>query len=173
MPRKPFIITFAGVVGSSKTPVAMYLSAKLGLPIYQNDAVRTEVIEDLLHFDAAEHQRRRDERVADIFQRRLSFIGDASMDHEWTSIRKSLVDYGYDWFIISLDLSRGLLEKLYQAKKYHESRERLDTLLSEHEAFLQAYSEDVALHITDASFSARLEQSFAAVQTWLSSRQTI
>ncbi len=41
------VILFAGAVGSGKTPISNYLSYKLNLPIYNNDAIRSEVIEDL------------------------------------------------------------------------------------------------------------------------------
>ena len=39
-------ITFAGCVGSSKTPISNYLSTKLNLPIFNNDAIRSEIIEN-------------------------------------------------------------------------------------------------------------------------------
>jgi len=41
-----FCLTFAGAAGSSKTPISNYLSTKLLLPVFNNDAIRTEVIED-------------------------------------------------------------------------------------------------------------------------------
>lgn len=43
MDGKKFCVTFAGAVGSSKTPVTHYLSCAFCLPILSNDAIRTEV----------------------------------------------------------------------------------------------------------------------------------
>ena len=45
------LITFTGAVGSSKTSIAHFLSSRFGLPIFNNDAIRTEVLEDLGVFD--------------------------------------------------------------------------------------------------------------------------
>ncbi len=44
--KQPICITFAAPVGSSKTPISNYLSGKLNLPIYNNEAARSEIIED-------------------------------------------------------------------------------------------------------------------------------
>jgi len=49
--------------------------------------------------------------------------------------------------MISLDLSKGLLMKLYEAKGYDESLKRLDTLMHDHESFLEKFSDDVGVHI--------------------------
>lgn len=63
MKNKKICITFAGAVGSSKTPISNYLSTKLNLPIFNNDAIRSEVIEDLGIFDSEEHLKRRNARL--------------------------------------------------------------------------------------------------------------
>jgi len=39
-----YIVAFAGVVGSSKTPISNYLSGVFGLPVFNADAVRSEVM---------------------------------------------------------------------------------------------------------------------------------
>jgi cytidylate kinase len=54
MNNKKICITFAGAVGSSKTPISNYLSSRLNLPIFNNDTIRSEVIEDLGVFDNKE-----------------------------------------------------------------------------------------------------------------------
>lgn len=167
MIKKPIIIAFAGVIGSSKTPIATFLSWNLNLPIYNNDAVRSEVLEDLMYYDEPEHKRRRDERLQKIAGNKMSFICDASMDREWEKFRPKLVKLGYRWFIISLDLSKQLILKLYAAKSYHESKQRLDRLFEEHEQFMKDYSNDIGLRITDQLFSQRLPLSFKAVNKWL------
>jgi hypothetical protein len=167
MDHAPFVITFAGVVGSSKTPIASYLSWNLGLPVFNNDAVRCEVMEDLLRFDDKEFRARRDERIRAIVRGSTSFICDASMDREWRGLRPLLAERGYRWFIISLDLSEGFLLKLFEVKEYHESAQRLDQLLKEHAAFASAYRDDVSLRITDEEFPQRLAICLRAVREWL------
>ena len=73
---------------------------------------------------------------------------------------------GYECFIISLDLSADLLNKIYEAKGYRQFAE-LDLRQPEHDAFLQKYGHLVNLHITDEEFSKRLNTSLEAVQAWL------
>ena len=68
------LITFAGAVGSSKTPIAHFLSLRFGLPIFNNDAIRTEVLEDLGVFDEEEYKRRRDTRLKELAEKNVSFI---------------------------------------------------------------------------------------------------
>ncbi|MCC6563838.1 hypothetical protein IT087_03015, partial [Candidatus Uhrbacteria bacterium] len=62
---KPYCISFAGAIGSSKTPIAHYLSLKLGLPIHNNDVVRTEVKEEFGELREGEYEKRRDQRIGE------------------------------------------------------------------------------------------------------------
>ncbi len=160
MPNNKLCVTFAGAVGSSKTPIANYLSTKLNLPVFNNDAIRTEVIEDLGGFDEDAHKARRNERLKGILESGTSFICDVSVDREWEVFKKNLEASGYKWFIISLDLSKDLLVRLYKAKGYFESLERVDQLFNDHEIFLNNFSGDVGLKISDPEFKERLEISF-------------
>ena len=75
--------------------------------------------------------------------------------------------YTYKYFIISLDLSKELLIKLYQAKGYDESLKRLDTLLQDHEKLLERFSDDVGFSISDDQFLNRLELSLKNVDDWI------
>ncbi|OGC46442.1 hypothetical protein A2V49_02830 [candidate division WWE3 bacterium RBG_19FT_COMBO_34_6] len=164
---KKHLITFAGPVGSSKSPIAYYLSHKLNLPIFNNDTIRTEITEDLIVFDQDEYIRRRDLRLKDLLDKNASFIYDASVDREWKNKYKIVNEYKYKYFIISLDLSKDLLLKLYNAKGYHESVERLEQLFIDHQNFLSEYSSIVGIHITDDNFYNRLEICYDAVFKWL------
>ncbi|HUT22184.1 MAG TPA: hypothetical protein VMX18_02105 [Candidatus Bipolaricaulota bacterium] len=164
---KKFCISFAGAVGSSKTPISNYLSIKLNLPVYNNDAVRSEVTEDLGHFDSKEHIKRRDARLKEIVKSGISFICDASIDREWKNYKKLLTDNGYRWFIISLDLSKDFLSKLYEAKGYDESFTRLGQLIDDHEAFLNEYSADVNLRVSDEKFPKRMNMCYDKINEWL------
>lgn len=165
--RKKFIITFAGAVGSSKTPIAYYISWRLGIPIFNNDAIRTEVIEDVGLFNQQEYEKRRDERLNKIAEEGTSLIYDASIDREWTKWKKDVESLKYETFIISMDLSRDFLTSLYNRKKYTDSLEKIDDLISDHNSFLKDFSGDVNLHISDEEFMNRLELSYTKVKEWL------
>jgi len=140
--NKKICITFAGAVGSLKTPISNYLSTKLLLPIFNNDAIRSEVIEDIDIFDNEEYIKRRDSRLEEILKNvnLNSFIYDASVDREWEKLKKKLISYNYDFLIINLDLSKIFLEKLYKAKKYFKSLEHIDKLIQDHNNFINQYS---------------------------------
>lgn len=160
-------ITFAGCVGSSKTPISNYLSTKLNLPIFNNDAILSEIIENKGFWDVEEHRKIRDRRLKEVLDSWISFIADISIDREWIGFKEQLSKYTYKYFIISLDLSKELLIKLYQAKGYDESLKRLDTLLQDHEKFLERFSDDVGFSISDDQFLNRLELSLKNVDDWI------
>jgi predicted kinase len=111
----PICITFAGPVGSSKTPIATYLSWNLNLPVFNNDAIRSEVAEDLGKFDVEVYKQRQKERAEQLIQSGINCILDASIDREWPNVKPKLLEKGYKCFIISLDLSRELMEKLHKS----------------------------------------------------------
>lgn len=165
--KKKCCITFAGVVGSSKSPTAHYLSWNIGFPIQSNDAMRIEVTEDLLRFDADEYSRRLNQRAKEILSSGRSFIYDASVDRKWSKLDGWLKEYDYESFVISLDFSRSLIERIHAAKGYQEAH-RLDALMQEHADFLKNYGDVVNLHINDEQFPDRLELSLIAVKDWLS-----
>jgi len=160
--KKPICITFAGVVGCSKTPIANYLSCKLGLPVFSNDAIRSGVIEDLGFFDEKVHKTRRDNLIGEVLFSKISFICDASQDREWSDFKKIISEYGFDWFIISVDLSKKKLAELYKSKNYTDSLLRLDGLIAEHNKFIEEHPEDVGISINDSNFEKRLELSYSA-----------
>lgn len=166
--NKKVLVTFAGVVGSSKTPIASYLSYKFNLPLFNTDAIRSEVMEDLLSFDEQEYKKRRDIRLSELVKMGKSFILDASVDREWAKYRKIILNEGYRIFMISMDISRERIINLYKTKNYLDSLERVETLYSEHEEFLRGYSNDVSLHITDENFLERLRLSEESLREFLS-----
>ena len=167
MDIKKVCITFAGAVGSSKSPIANYISTRINLPIINNDIIRTEVREDLEGFDEQEYKKRCDERVQTILSSGISFIYDGSIDREWKSLKEVLVKHDYQSFIISLDLSKELLLGLYEKKGYHESKQRVDQLLSDHQKFITEYASDIGVHITDLEFPDRLNIGCAAAVKFL------
>jgi hypothetical protein len=167
MSDKQFCVTFAGVVGSSKTPIAYYLSQRFNLPILNNDAIRTEVIEDYLELNQDEFEKRRNIRGNQLLQSGDSFIFDTSIDRGWKELKDYLNRYDYKYFIISLDLTKDLLTKLYQAKGYTDSLLRLDQLILDHDKFVEEYANEVQVHITDQDFKDRLEISAQELSKWL------
>ncbi len=167
MNKHKFLVAFAGPVGSSKTPIAHYLSYNFGLPIYNNDATRTEVTEDLLSFDEEEYRKRRDSRIREIVEMGRPFILDASIDREWKNYITDINKSGYEVFIISLDLSKEFLLKLYKSKGYNEVYNLVDEFLKDHENFLIKFGKDVSVHITDKNFKMRLKLSAEKLREWL------
>jgi cytidylate kinase len=162
-------IAFAGVVGSSKSQIAYYLSCNAGLPIISNDAIRAEVAADLGRVDVDEYIKRRDERGKLLIRSGKSFIYDASIDREWSRLKSWLSEGGYAHFIISLDLSKDFLTRLYGATGYNgsETMSRIDKLMGDHERFLETYGTDVGIHIKDEDFPDRLGKSLTAVEEWV------
>jgi len=166
--KTKYFITFAGVPGSSKSPIAQYLSENLGLPIFNNDTLRTEVKEDLLEFDQAEFEKRRFDRASAMLGSGKPFIYDASVDRAWGTRSEWLTGQGHEIFIISMDLSEELLKKIYKAKEYVHFANNFDHWQQEHDAFLEKYGDVVNLHITDTEFPSRLQIALDAVRAWLS-----
>jgi hypothetical protein len=164
-------ITFAGAVGSSKTPITNFLSTKLNLPVFNNDAIRSEVTEDLGKFDSEEHLKRRNERLMSVLEDGTSFICDLSVDREWKDFKKQLSLKGYHVFIISLDLSKDFLVRLYESKEYFESLKRIDEIINDHSVFLDNYENDIALHIQDKDFNRRCQISHEEVSKWIKSKK--
>ncbi|HCC29090.1 MAG: hypothetical protein UU09_C0009G0004 [Microgenomates group bacterium GW2011_GWA2_40_6] len=162
-----YIITFAGPVGSSKTPIANYLSCQFNLPIFNNDTVRTEVVEDLGEFNEEEFRKRVLSRVEKLFQSETSFIFDASIDREWKNYCQKTQESKFRTFIINLDFSKDLLKKIYAAKGYQESLPRLDQLMVDHQEFLIEFNSIVNLRLTDIDFPDRLVLSENALKSWL------
>ncbi|MFA5024951.1 MAG: hypothetical protein WC503_00390 [Candidatus Shapirobacteria bacterium] len=162
-----YIITFAGPPGSSKTPLANYLSEKFNLPVFNNDSIRTEVTEDLLKFDEKEFRKRSLNRLAALFKTGNSFILDASIDRQWKSYQEEILKSGYKVFIISLDLSQEFLIKLYKAKNYFKTFIDIDKFFAEHQLFLSNYLSIVNLSINDSNFINRLSLSEECLTIWL------
>lgn len=162
-------IVFAGCVGSSKSQIATYLSWNLGLAITSNDAIRAEVAADLGSVDPDEYIKRRDERGRQLIKSGRSFIYDASIDREWSRLKDWLLGGGYEHFVISLDLSKEFLIRLYSANGYNgeATLSRIDMLIKDHNIFLDNYADDVDLHIRDKDFSLRLSKTLEAVGNWL------
>ena len=164
--KTKYCILFAGVPGSSKSPIAHHIGWNLGLPAFNNDTLRSEVKEDTLEYDVPEYERRRDERAEQLLDKGQPFIYDASIDRSWGKFSHKLKDRGYEYFIISLDPSRERIEKIYKSKEY-DWLDKLDQWQSEHDAFLAEYGDEVGIYIRDEDFSRRLDIGLRAVKDWI------
>ncbi len=164
--KNKFCITFAGPPGSSKTPIATYLSCQLNLPIFNKDAIRTEVKEDLLVSSEEETHSRAHTRISALLNSSRSFILDISVDRNWSETKENLKKFGYRHFVISLDFTKELLVKIWKAKKYDQFQ-YLDDWIVDHNKFVANHKDTIDIHLTDKDFPHRLELCLEATKEWL------
>ena len=178
---RPYIVTFAGVPGTGKTPIAFHISYSFGLPIIQMDAIRLEVREDLL-VDNNDDEEVREEylkrsigRYQELLRKGTCFIDDSSADRSWKQNKGDqfyqLQEYGYDYLIISMDLSKSFIEKLHTANK-SVSNEKLNEYYDDHQEFLTLYSNDIGVHITDDTYIDRMKLCESVVSNFIADRTT-
>jgi predicted kinase len=165
----PFLITFAGMVGTGKSTLAHHLSWNLKLPIFSTDSVRSQVAQDLGRFDPNEYLLRRDQSLTQLIRAKTNFILDASVDREWQHYHQQLAQSGYRAFIISLDYNPKKIRELYQAGHYTNGLDNFDKYHTDHQQFLAAFSTVVNLSLTNADFPQRLPITLKACQQWLTS----
>ncbi len=164
--KKKFVITFSGVPGSSKTPIAYYLSWNLGLPIFNNDTLRTESIEDTGSFNPENYTKLRDARLDQLLALNTSFIYDASIDRQWASGKVWLDEHNYEHFVINMELDRDFVETLYKAKGYTQT-DKLEGWFEDHAKFLRNYPDVPNIHITSEAFPERLNISLKNTKEWI------
>jgi hypothetical protein len=171
--KKPYAVVFAGVPGSSKTIVANYLSIKFNLPVFNNDQLRFEIKEDLLVDNInipealAEFEKRYKERYLELLATGNPAIVDGSVDRSWVKHKKRLKKAGYIWYMINMELSKEFLEKLFNSTGRSKFLTRLPGYLEQHRRFMQKYSDDVNLQITDDKFKDRLKLASEGLQKFI------
>lgn len=169
------VILFAGVPGAGKTPIAYYLSWNLRLPILNNDAVRSEVIENVGRFDEEKFRSTTGERLSKVLSTSMNFIDDASIDRWYssaTSASQKFQDNGYKLLVISLDLSLKKIQELWAAKNYgftEDWPEKLNQWFDDHSHFLEHHDErrGGGVHIDDDNYLSRLDIALAAAREFL------
>lgn len=160
------VILFACPMWSSKFAIAHHISWNLNLPIFSRDAIRNEVKEDLGLWDAQEFESRYDPRFQELLDSKIDFILDSSIDRKYDEYMDMFKEY--DTFIISIDISKGHLEKMVEAKEYTTGvGSRLDKNYEDHQKFLEEHGDDIDLHITDENFKDRLNLTLDKVEKWL------
>lgn len=157
----PFCVVFAGVPGSSKTIIAYYLSLNFRLPILSTDNIRFEIKEDLLVDNInepaahAQYNKRYEDRLLEALKQQSSFIHDGSVDRRWPELKQRLIDARFDYFLVSLDLSKHFLSNLYLKTGRKSALDQLDAYYEQHDVFRQNFAQDVAVSIGDNDFLKR------------------
>ena len=171
--QTPYVITFAGVPGTSKTIISYHLSMRLGLPIFSTDNLRYEVKEDLLVANAnvpearAEYERRYNERWTSALAARAPFIRDGSVDRQWVPVKQELQAAGFEWFLIDMELSYSFMKRLYLSTGRPGAARELDSYVTQHESFMSNHSADVSFQIADEDFPRRREMAEDAVRKFM------
>ena len=166
---KKFFISYAGAIWCGKSPITNYIGTKLWLPVFDTDAIRSEVVEDLMKFDEIEINKRIKERLNSVIEDWKSFIYDASIDRTRWVLKEILIKNNYKFFIISIDLDRDTLLSFYKAKSYSESIKMIDKVYEDHQKFLKDFWEDIDMHIDIKTYKNRLKNVYRAVNKWIQS----
>jgi hypothetical protein len=164
----PICISFAGTPGSQKSPVAVYLSYHLKLPMFENDAIRSEVQVDTMKksLDQDEYLTRRDARLNGILKQGISFIYDASIDRAWPRLKPKLEAHGYRWFVIDMHISWEFSARI-QANHGRTLPDDAKRWFSDHDKFHRRFADNIGLTIADGDFPQRNEMALEAVQKWI------
>jgi hypothetical protein len=176
--NKPFVILYGGIPGTSKSIISHHLSCVFNLPIYANDTLRFEIREDLMIDDnsapevIAEFEKRNYERRQRILSGEKSVIFDNSVDRCWAEQKKDLIDAGYTWYMINMELSQAYLIELFSSTGRIKFVDRINHYLKEHKEFTSQYGDDIDLNITDSTFRDRLLLSEAGLREFIGSLQT-
>jgi len=158
------VITYAWAIWCWKTTITNFISTKIWLPTFNNDAIRSEVATDFSRLDETEAQKRIKERLDDIVQKGISFIYDASVDRKRKSLLKEiLIKNNYKYFIISIDLNKETLLKSYRSTSNFEALKKIDKVYEDHQNFLKECSSDINLHINEDNYKERLDIVYKAV----------
>lgn len=170
---KPYVVTFAGVPGTSKSIISQHLSCTFYIPSFANDRVRDEVKEEFLTADIndpdalAEYERRAATRRGVLFDTHKSFIIDSSVDRKWEQIKQQIQNAGYAYFLISMELSEEFMMNLYSKTNRHEAIDLLPHYMEQHQNFTKQFSQDISIAITDNLFNQRLLAAEEALQKFL------
>ena len=160
---KKMFIGYAWAIGCWKSPITNYISTKVWLPTFNTDAIRSEVVEDLLTLNRDEATKRIKKRFNSVIKEWSSFIYDASVDRTRWDLKNILINNWYQCFIISIDLNRETLLNFYKIKWYTESVKIIDKIYEDHHNFWREYSDDIDLHIDENNYEKRLDIVYEAV----------
>jgi hypothetical protein len=184
MNKEPYVVVFSGVPGTSKSSNADHHSLVFEKGNQRSDGIRFEVKEDLrvsslsiredLNFAninqngaLEEFERRLSQRRQMVLSLGKSAIFDGSVDRRWAETKQELQDYGYNWFLINLELSRSFLENLYRGTGRESFIPQLDSYIKDHAKFVEQYDQDISFEITDKNFLNRLELAVDGLKAFL------
>lgn len=164
--KTKYVVSFAGVPGTSKTLIANYLSWNFNLPIFSNDEIRKEITQNNGKFDQELYEKTRDLRLGELLSFDRSFIYDASVDRRWSDAIEWHKEHGFEHFVINLDLSRSFVEDLLRLNN-DKIRHQYDRWYAEHENFMKEFRYVPKVTITDKDFINRLEIVKKSLSEWL------
>jgi hypothetical protein len=171
--KPKFVITFAGVPGSCKTPIVNHLSPVFDLPVFNNDQLRFEIREDLMinSINIPKVLKQYNIRVKKIRNEILSsgksIILDSSVDRKWPELKEELIEHEYTWFLISIDFSVKFMTELYVSTGRLRAVEELQAYDKQHQEFLLKYSQDVGLNLKDKDFINRAQICIDAIRQFV------
>ena len=169
---KPFVVCFAGVPGCGKSSVAHFLGITFRLPRFERDKIRNEIKADFNTTDInvpealSEFNRVSRERYVELIDAKVSYILDSSVDRKWEEVKKEHEDRGYSFLLISFDMSRKWVARVYE-NFHNEHQFNEDGYFEEHAMFLDEHGVDIDLSITDKTFSDRIKLSEQAMRDFL------
>jgi len=173
----PYAVVFAGIPGTSKTPISHYLSCEFSLPIFSTDQIRFEVREDLRLANinrpggVEEFEKRFAERFDRLLAAQVPVIIDGSSDRKWSERKLKLTEAGYGWYMISMELTKNFLLKLYaDTGRSWWADDNLDPYLQQHEEFLHKFKADIDVEIHDDNFGDRLQVAADGLKKFLEDR---
>lgn len=173
--KPPFAVVFSGVPGSSKTIISNYLSAKFLLPIFNNDQLRFEVKEDMMAADInrpdvlAEYEKRYRQRLDELLSTGHPMILDGSIDRRWSVTKEHLDKFNYKHYMIEMAFSEAFLKNFFLDTGRAKFLDKLPKYLIDHQKFLDDYSTEISLRITDNRFKDRLKIAAEGVQDFINS----
>jgi hypothetical protein len=150
--QEPYVILFAGVPDVGRLAAVNYISIRLNLPVFSNDALRyeTRLQNRQLQLDVPKFDTLRDERFGWVLKNHKSFIYDAGIDRRWPELKPELEKNGYSWKIISFNLSDELAQKLWREVSGNQPNEDEPNWLRQHADFVKKHGFEVDLKITDS-----------------------
>lgn len=165
---KPLIVFMAGSAASGKSEMAYRLSETFGLPIFSTDSIRidTKVEKDVVDINEVVEafNAERDRRAKAIISKSQSFVYDGSADRRWADMKRQVEEAGYDWLLVSFDLSPELINKHRKMFDRVENDAMYEKWSADHQKFLDDFSNDVQLHITDDNYADRYKLASELVQ---------
>lgn len=160
-------ISYAWAIGCWKSTITNFISTKVWLPTFNNDAIRSEVATDFSWPDETEAIKRIKKRLNSTIKEWKSFIYDASVDRTRWTLKNILIKNWYKFFIISIDLNKETLLQSYKRTSNFEAIKKIDNVYEDHQKFLNDFDNDINIHINETNYQNRLKNVYRMVSQWV------